>query len=195
MPIELVGPLREPTHPAWIKTALADFNAVLVDHVHAEKKAAANCMTLITAYPEYSELVTALIKVAQEELRHFQQVYDIMQQRGVALCRDDGDAYAQAMRKLVRSGRRERLLDLLLVSALIEARSAERLALLGEGLSEPSLKTFYQRLAHTEAGHYQLFVDLAEQIFGTNNVTPRLDDLARAEAEIMAALPCRARMH
>ena len=188
--------LRSRTAPHWADRACADLPAVLTDHAHCEKKAAASAMSLIAAFPEKIRLVRAMARLAQEELAHFRQVYDRLQDRGITLTRDQGDPYARALRKLVRpQPDADRLTDLLLISALIEARSHERLALLADALSDPDLRRFYATLAVAEAGHARLFVDLARTYANPDAVDARLDTLALAEAEIVAKLPVEPRIH
>ncbi|AKU92775.1 tRNA-(ms[2]io[6]A)-hydroxylase [Vulgatibacter incomptus] len=154
-------PLRSKTDPRWIELATSRFDEVIVDHAHCEKKAAASAMALVTAYPDHDLLVKRLARLAHEELRHFRQVYDRISARGLKLSKDEGDPYVQSLIRLVRTTPAERRMDRLLVSALVEARSCERLELLSEALEDPELRSFYATLARAEAGHHTLFVDLA----------------------------------
>lgn len=184
------------TDPRWLPLALERFDEVLRDHAHCEKKAAAQALSLLASWPEHALLVQRMARLAQEELQHFRQVYDRLLARGLALGRDRGDPYARALRAEVRHRHeRTRLTDLLLVAALIEARSHERLALLAGGLEEPDLRRFYQALATAEAGHARLFVGLAEEYDDPAAVAARLGELAAREAEIVAELPLAPRIH
>jgi tRNA-(ms[2]io[6]A)-hydroxylase len=185
--------LRSATDPAWTTLAVARFDEVLVDHAHCEKKAAASAMALVAAHPESPRLVQRMARLAQEELRHFRQVHELIVARGLSLGRDPGDPYAQALLALVRTGARERRTDRLLVSALIEARSCERLGLLAGALPDPELRAFYARLARAEAGHTVLFGDLARE--DDPGADARLAQLAEAEAGIVARLPLAPRIH
>ena len=133
--------------------------------------------------------------LAIEELRHFRAVHEQLLVRGLTLTRDSGDPYAQRLLKQARHGRTERLVDRLLLAGLIEARSNERLELLAEALPEPAMREFYRGLARAEAGHAQLFLDLALQHDKPDTVRGRLAELARAEAEIVAELPIEPRIH
>jgi tRNA 2-(methylsulfanyl)-N6-isopentenyladenosine37 hydroxylase len=188
--------LQQPTDPGWLPVALADFDQVLLDHAHCEKKAASQALSLLAAFPERERLVRSMARLAQEEVGHFRQVYDRARARGLTLGRDHGDPYARALRKLVRHQRDEtRLVDLLLVAALIEARSHERLELLAGGLEDEELGRFYGTLAQAEAGHARLFVDLARDYAPPGEVDARLEALAAAEAEIVAGLPLVPRIH
>lgn len=186
--------LHAPTDPRWLPIALADLDRTLSDHAHCEKKAAASALKLVADHPGEPELVRALAKLAQEEMQHFLAVLAELGRRGVVLGSDEGDPYAQSLLKLVRGGSR-RLLDRLLVAALIEARSCERLALLAKGLADERLRELYRRLATSEAGHERLFVDLARRHAAGEDVGGRLEALAAAEARIVAALPLAPRIH
>lgn len=183
------------TSPEWTRLACAAIDDVLLDHAHCEKKAAASAMALVSAYPDHRELVTAMVKLAQEELRHFRQVHERIVDRGRVLGPDGGDPYVKALLKLSRSGFSDRRTDRLLLSALIEARSCERLQLLGDHLEDPELAQFYRALAKSEAGHYRLFVRLAKLYDRPEAVNARLSDLAAAEGEIVTQMPIEARVH
>ncbi len=183
------------TDPRWLEVALAGLDRVLVDHAHCEKKAAATAMSLVSTYPEHDLLVRRLSALAIEELRHFRAVCERLRARGLGLGADPGDPYARELRGLVRAPREQRLLDRLLIAGLIEARSCERLALLGEHLSDPELAGFYAWLARAESGHATLFVELAQTLVAAAPVSERLAELTRAEAGIVAALPIEPRIH
>jgi tRNA 2-(methylsulfanyl)-N6-isopentenyladenosine37 hydroxylase len=189
-----MDPLRSVTDEAWLPVALAGFARVLVDHAHCERKAAASALSLVNDYSDCDELVRRLTRLAQEELRHFEAVHKELRARGLSLSRDRGDPYAKLLLRHVRHGQRERRTDRLLVCSLIEARSCERLGLLGQGLGG-DLGRFYTRLATAEAGHHRLFVELASAYDEPGAVTQRLDELAEIEAEIVASLPIEPRIH
>jgi tRNA-(ms[2]io[6]A)-hydroxylase len=189
-----VSLLRSRTDPRWVEVALADLDRTLGDHVHCEKKAAATALKLIADHPDRPGLVRALAKLAQEETQHFLAVLVELQRRGAPLPSDGGDPYARALLQLVSHGR-ERLLDRLLVGALIEARRCERLQLLGAALPEERLRELYRRMARSEAGHERLLVDLAEEAYGPERTRARLDELAEAESRVVAALPLEPRIH
>lgn len=189
--------LRSQTAAGWAPCAADDLNATLADHAHCEKKAAASAIALINDYPSDDALVSALGRLAEEELGHFREVHARLLQRGVALGRDAGDPYARALLARVRQPNDERKLDRLLVCALIEARSCERFRLLGEELSrrgEDELSAWFSRLEASEAGHAGLFVHLARERFGAQ-ADARLDELTRDEASIVANLPNLPRIH
>jgi tRNA 2-(methylsulfanyl)-N6-isopentenyladenosine37 hydroxylase len=186
--------LRSASDPRWAAAALADLDKTLGDHAHCEKKAAASALKLIADHPDRPPLVRALAKLAQEESQHFLAVLVELQRRGAPLPPDHGDRYVQQLLALVRSGP-QRLLDRLLVCALVEARSCERLAILGEVLTDPGLRELYRRLAVSEAGHERLFVQLAGELAGEEISRRRLSELADAEARVVAALPLGPRIH
>ncbi len=187
--------LRSKTDPRWVDVALADFDRSLQDHAHCEKKAAASALKLVADFPDRAPMVRALAKLAQEELQHFLQVLAELERRKVGLPPDDGDPYAQALVKLVRHGQgpAAKLVDRLLVGALIEARSCERLWLLAGALPEPRLRELYARFAQSEGGHETLFVDLATEL--DPSAPARLAELADAEARLVAGLPLLPRIH
>jgi tRNA-(ms[2]io[6]A)-hydroxylase len=187
--------LRSATDPRWAPVAVAGLDRTLADHAHCEKKAAASALKLVADHPDRPDLVRALARLAQEELQHFLAVLAEMGRRGVALPTDEGDPYAQALVRLVRGGGEAALMDRLLVSALIEARSCERLLLLAEALPDPRLRDLYARFAQSEAGHERLFVDLARRHGGEAAADARLEALAEAEARIVRELPILPRIH
>jgi tRNA-(ms[2]io[6]A)-hydroxylase len=191
-----VAMLASSTPSSWVELACREIDAVLVDHAHCEKKAAASAMSLVAAYPGREELVLRMSALAMEELSHFRAVFDRLVARGLALGRDTGDPYAQRLVALARpSPDADRLVDRLLVFGLIEARSRERLALLGAHLSDPDLARFYEQLAQAEARHAEMFVDLARRYATVSVVSSRLEGLAAEEARIVAELPVAPRIH
>jgi tRNA-(ms[2]io[6]A)-hydroxylase len=185
--------LRSTTDPRWTAVAAGGLASTLADHAHCEKKAAASALKLVADYPDRPEQVRALAKLAQEELSHLLAVNVEMARLGIAPTPDEGDPYAQALVRLVRSGPHA-LVDRLLVSALIEARSCERLVLLAEVLPDPRLRDLYARFAKSEGGHERLFVDLAVAA-GGEAARERLGVLAEEEARVVAGLPIVARIH
>jgi tRNA 2-(methylsulfanyl)-N6-isopentenyladenosine37 hydroxylase len=186
--------LQLETSPAWTALALSRFDEVLVDHAHCEKKAAAHALSLLASFPDVPGLPRAMARLAREEAGHLGQVLALLDQRGLSLGRDHGDPYAQGLLKRARTPRRERIVDMLLVSALIEERSRERLELLGRHLPDSGLRAFYSKLAASEAGHGALFVRLARKV-APAEAAPRLAALAREEAVLVRDLPLRAGIH
>jgi tRNA-(ms[2]io[6]A)-hydroxylase len=184
--------LRTPTDPRWAAIAVADLGRTLQDHAHCEKKAAASAVKLVADHPDRPVQVRTLARLAQEELQHFLQVLSELSARGLSLPPDPGDPYAQALLGHVRGGP-GRLCDRLLVCALIEARSCERLQLLAAALPDARLAGVYARLAQAEAGHERLFLDLARE--ADPGADARLAALATEEARIVAGLPLLPRIH
>lgn len=193
-----VAALRVPTPPGWAEVAVADLPATMSDHAHAEKKAASSALALLSRAPERTELVRRMARLATEELGHLERVLAHLRARRWRLRPDRPDRYAGQLLGLRRSGGTAGLVDRLLCAALIEARSWERLYLLGAALdtgADPDLAAFYRELAASEAGHYRLFVELARRECPDEDVDARLEELAGAEAEIVLALPHAARIH
>ena len=187
--------LQVPTDAGWLPHALAHFDEVLVDHAHCEKKAAANALSLLQAYPTVPGLPAQMARLAREEAAHLARVLQLMERRGLTLGRDAGDPYAQGLQRLLRTGAAERQLDRFLVAGIIEARSHERLALLASGLEDAGLQRFYGELAQSEDGHTRLFERLALAVAAPDVVAQRLDALLTAEAALVRALPLRAAVH
>lgn len=185
--------LRSATDPRWVEVALSDLDATLIDHAHCEKKAVATALKLVADHPDRPALVRPLAKLAQEELQHFLAMVAEVERRGARLTTDQGDPYVQGLLKLMGHGA-GRLTDQLLVMALVEARSCERMLLLGERLPDERLRELYRRLAQSEAGHEALFVELAV-VVGGEAARARLAVLAEAEARLVAELPLLPRMH
>ncbi|MGE5181172.1 MAG: tRNA isopentenyl-2-thiomethyl-A-37 hydroxylase MiaE [Acidobacteriota bacterium] len=183
-----------PTGPRWLEVALADLDAVHADHLHCERKAAQSALSLIRSYPERADLVEAMARLAHDETRHVVQVSRLMQRRGQPAAYDFGDDYAQALREHVRKREPERLLDRLLVFAIIEGRSAERLALLAGALPEPEAAKLYASLAEAEVRHRDTFLALARDA-APATWRARAKELAELEARILAARTFVARIH
>lgn len=183
------------TSAAWLPLALERFNEVLADHAHCEKKAAANALSLIQLYPDVPGLAAKMARLAREESAHLAKVLELLDERGLALPHDLGDPYAKGLQLLLRHGSEQRRLDRLLIAGIIEARSAERLQLLADGLTDPPLKKFYRELAVSEDGHQELFVRLAHQVSGAAAADARLHELLVAEGQLIERLPIRAAVH
>jgi tRNA-(ms[2]io[6]A)-hydroxylase len=187
--------LKSDTSSAWIAAALANLDEILIDHVHCEKKAAATALALINRYPQHTSLVRRMAEHASEELEHVTRVLAHVERRGRVLTRDTGDAYVQELLALVRKDEPQRMLDTLICAALIEARSCERFTLLAAALPEGEVKSMYTDLIASEAGHYSMFLAMAREYCVRENVDARFDELASAEAAILAKLPNEPRMH
>jgi tRNA-(ms[2]io[6]A)-hydroxylase len=187
--------LQTPTSDAWLTQALGDLDTILLDHSHCERKAAGVALNLMFRYPSNEKLVRSLTAIAQEELSHFEQVNQWLEKRGVPLRSLPAPPYGAALSREVRRQEPERLLDSLLVAALIEARSHERLGLLADHCPEPDLARFYRSLMASEARHYGIYWVLATTYFDRGTVGDRLETLAQREGEILATLYPQPRIH
>lgn len=190
--------LKLPTDPRWVDLASLSLEYILTDHAFCEQKAATQCITLIQLYPEKQELVDALGPIVTEEWGHFRMVWAEMKKRGYTLGRQRKDEYVNMLLQNQPKGlpKEQILLHKLLICALIEARSCERFRLLSEGLEEEALRKFYYKFMVSEAGHYRLFIDLAEQYFPTEKVRSTWQDWLRIEEKILVELTPRGdRMH
>jgi tRNA-(ms[2]io[6]A)-hydroxylase len=190
--------LLSATDPKWIDTALEHYDAILLDHLHCELKAASNATSLVGRYPNHPRVVRELTALAREELEHVTQVYDELERRGVRAHPPESDPYAIALRRVTSakpSYVADGLLDRLVVGALIEARSCERFSILKERAPTEPLRAWYAELFASEARHYRLFASLAEEIAGVDVARDRIAWLAAREAEIVADLPLVARVH
>lgn len=190
--------LELPTDPRWVDIASMNIEDVLVDHAYCEQKAASSCISLITLYPERTELVAMLTPVVAEEWAHFERVLEELTKRGFALGRQRKDEYVERLYKVIRKGgnRDQQLVEKLLMNALIEARSCERFKLLWKNIVDEGLSKFYYELMVSEAGHYKNFLQLAKTYMPEDYVMKRWNELLEEEASIMASLDVRGdRMH
>lgn len=187
--------LRAPTSSAWVELVLANLDQVLLDHAQCERKAAGVALSLINRYPSDAELVNTMTAIAQEELSHFQQVNQWLEWRQIPLGPLPPPPYGAKLREQVRRDEPCRLLDLLLVSALIEARSHERLGLLAQHCVDVELASFYRGLMASEARHYGAYWLLACDRFNPDQVHCRLDQLAQVESQILTSLYPEPRIH
>lgn len=185
--------LQLPTDPRWVDLASISLEAILTDHAYCEQKAATSCISLIQRYSDREKLVAELAPIVTEEWGHFRLVLAELQKRGLKLGRQRKDVYVNKLIDFQRTGGRleDRLLDQLLTMALIEARSCERFKRLSEGLADPYLQQFYRRFMESEAGHYTLFIELAETYLPKEQVRIRWKEWLAYEAEIMKSQELR----
>jgi tRNA-(ms[2]io[6]A)-hydroxylase len=183
-----------PSDPRWLEVALTDLDAVHADHLHCERKAAQSALSLIRSYPERADLVEAMARLAHDETRHVVQVARLLVRRGQPASYDLGDDYAAQLRTLIRGREPERLLDRLLVFAVIEGRSAERLGLLAGALEDEKARELYASLAEAEVRHRDSFLALARDA-APATWRARAAELATAEAELLAHRTILARIH
>ncbi len=186
--------LRAATPRAWVDAALADLPTLLVDHANCEKKAASTALALIFAYPEDRTLNVALSRLAREELKHFEQVERLMKKLDLPHRRLKPGRYASELRKLVRTHEPKRKLDLMIVHALIEARSCERFRLLAKRLPE-DVGALYEQLERSEARHFEIYLQFAQREFDADEITARLELIATREAELAISVDRELRFH
>ena len=188
-------PLRFPTPPEWVQCVMNNFDSFLLDHAAAEKKASGMALSMLSHYPDRIDLVIAMTDLAIEELTHYREVVKWIHSRGLQTAADTKDHYVLALRKHIRKESEEYLLDRLLVGSVIEARGAERFALVAEALEDISLKKFYQSIAKSEERHYELFLELAKKYLAPPVVEKRWGELLAIEADIVKTLPIQAALH
>ena len=188
--------LRLLTDPRWANIAEGNLEEILTDHAWCEQKATTNAITIITMCPEYPEIVTELLKIAQEELEHFQMVHEIIKKRGYEFGRERKDDYVgQLFKFIVQGTRKEYIIDRMLFAAMIEARSCERFRVLTENVKDEELKTFYKNLMISEAGHYTTFIGFARQLGDVEKVNLRWEEWLDYEAEIIKSYGKKETIH
>ncbi len=188
--------LRLLTDPRWANIAEGNLEEILTDHAWCEQKATTNAITIITMCPEYPEIVTELLKIAQEELEHFQMVHEIIKKRGYEFGRERKDDYVgQLFKFIVQGTRKEYIIDRMLFAAMIEARSCERFRVLTENIKDEELKTFYKDLMISEAGHYTTFIGFARQLGDVEKVNLRWEEWLDYEAEIIKSYGKKETIH
>jgi len=184
-------PLTASSPAGWVQAACSDLDSLLVDHAYCELKAASTALSLVVRFAERPALTDAMADLAREEMKHFDRVHALIRGRGKTLTRIQGDRYVKKLRELCDAS----LLDSLVQSAFIEARSCERFRLLAEAPLPEDLREFYAELARAEARHHELFLELASTEVGVERVRARVAELAPRESEIVAGLPLEARIH
>jgi tRNA-(ms[2]io[6]A)-hydroxylase len=183
-----------PTRSNWLEVALADLDAVHADHLHCERKAAQSALSLMRSYPDRLDLCEAMARLAHDETRHVVQVQQLMKRRAQPATFDHGDDYAAALREQIRKREPDRLLDRLLVFAVIEGRSAERLGMLAAALPDEKDRALYASLATAEVRHRDIFLSLARDA-APESWRERATWFAELEAEVMVDRPVTARIH
>ncbi|HSK12426.1 MAG TPA: tRNA-(ms[2]io[6]A)-hydroxylase [Phnomibacter sp.] len=190
--------LQLPTDPRWVDLASLSLEDILTDHAWCEQKAATSCISLIQKYSDHEELVNELVPIVSEEWGHFRLVVQELRKRKLRLGKQRKDEYVNALLNFETKGGAEqmRLLDKLLICALIEARSCERFKRLSEGLDDEYLCQFYRRFMESEAGHYRTFIDLARKYVDEDKVWERWQEWLDHEASVMQQIALRGdRMH
>ena len=190
--------LKLPTDPRWVNLAEKSLEEILTDHAYCEQKAASSCISMIQLFPEYERMVEEVSPVVTEEWGHFRMVLKELKRRNLKLGWQRPDQYVNELMKFqIKGGSRDQqLLERLLMAALIEARSCERFRLLSEGLEDDDLKKFYHEFMVSEAGHYRMFIDLANEYCGKEKTKARWQEWLDFEAELMNRLEVKGeRMH
>lgn len=181
--------LKLPTDPRWVNIVESNIDEILTDHAWCEQKAATNALSMVVNNPNYTELVTALIKLAKEELEHFEMVHDLIKSRGLVLGLERKDNYVNELYKFMQKGgsRLSSLVDRLLFSAMIEARSCERFRVLSENIKDKELAKFYRDLMISEAGHYTMFIGFAREYGKGIDIDKRWKEWLEYEASIISS--------
>ena len=182
------------TPQRWVESAIQDVPTLLIDHANCEKKAAATAMSLMHRHTEHPALLNKMSRLAREELRHFEQVIKIMERRGIEYTLVTASRYAAGLRDLVRKKDPGRLVDTLVVGALIEARSCERFAALMPHLDE-ELGAFYASLLKSESRHFQDYLKLAADLAGEDELESRLSVFRARELELIESPDRELRFH
>ncbi|MEP6628443.1 MAG: tRNA-(ms[2]io[6]A)-hydroxylase [Ginsengibacter sp.] len=185
--------LKLVTDPRWVDLAAISLEDILTDHAWCEQKAANSCISLIQKYNDKDELVNELAPIVTEEWGHFRQVVAELRKRNLPLGKQRKDEYVNKLLEFQKKGGspEERFLDQLLTMALIEARSCERFKRLSEGLEDPYMKNFYRKFMESEAGHYTLFINLADTYLPKEKVRKRWKEWIAFETDVMLNMEVR----
>jgi len=185
--------LQLPSDPRWVDLAHISLEEILTDHAYCEQKAATSCISLIQRYSEKEKLVTELAPIVTEEWGHFRLVLAELRKRKLSLGKQRKDEYVNKLMPFQKKdgSDQDRFLDKLLIFALVEARSCERFKRLSEGLNDSYLSNFYRRFMESEAGHYTLFIELAETYVDKEKVRKRWQEWLKYEADVMKNLDVR----
>ncbi|MFT7092104.1 MAG: tRNA-(ms[2]io[6]A)-hydroxylase [Candidatus Azotimanducaceae bacterium] len=172
------------TPDAWLEAAVEQLPTLLIDHANCEKKAASTALNLMYRYVLHPELLQQLSRLAREELRHFEQVLEILQARDIQYEQISSARYAGEMRKSVRTHEPARLIDMLVVSAIVEARSCERFSRLVDVLDD-ELASFYGSLLKSEARHFKVYLDFAKK-FAETSIEDRVQHFLELDRELIS---------
>lgn len=185
--------LKLATDPRWVNIAEKSLEDILTDHAWCEQKAATSGVSLIVHYSDKEKLVEEVTPLVAEEWGHFRKVLKELKARGLKLGKQRKDEYVVKLLQLKNNGgsREEKILEDLLICAMIEARSCERFRLLSLHISDEKLKEFYHEFMVSEAGHYRMFLDLALEYHPAERVKQRWEEILNAEAEILKSLELR----
>ena len=189
--------LKLPTDPRWVNIVEKNIEEILTDHAYCEQKAATNAINIIVKFPEKSDLVSAMLELAKEELQHFEMVHIKLIERGFVLGRERRDEYVNLLYSFMRSGESRSLqcVDRLLFGAMIEARSCERFSVLSENINDADLKEFYKMLMISEANHYTMFLGFARKYADGIDVEKRWQEWLDYEGEIIKGFGQKETIH
>lgn len=189
--------LKLPTDPRWVNIVEKNISEILTDHAYCEQKAASNAISIVVKHPEKTDLVKAMLELAQEELQHFQRVHDKLVERGFVLGKERKDEYVNLLYDFQRKGgaRTTQLIDRLLFGAMIEARSCERFRVLSENIKDADLAAFYHELMISEANHYTLFIGFARQYAEGEDIDKRWQEWLDYEGEIIRSFGKKETIH
>lgn len=182
--------LKLPTDPRWVNVVEKNIEEILTDHAYCEQKAASNAISVVVKFPEYPDLVKAMIEIAQEELEHFDLVHEKILERDMKLGRERKDPYVADLRsylgkKYQGGSTASHFVNSMLVAAMIEARSCERFKILSEEIDDADLREFYRSLMESEARHYTTFLGFARKYGQEIDVDGRWKDFLEFEASLM----------
>ncbi|MBN9282834.1 MULTISPECIES: tRNA-(ms[2]io[6]A)-hydroxylase [Flavobacterium] len=179
--------LKLKTDPRWVNIVESNIQEILTDHAWCEQKAASNAISIITNNSEKEELVTEMLKIAKEEIEHFELVHELIKEKGLTLGRERKDDYVNELYKFLKKdgSRNDSLIDRLLFSAMIEARSCERFKVLSQNIKDQKLATFYRDLMISEAGHYTTFLGFARKYTEKVDVDKRWQEWIEFETSII----------
>ena len=189
--------LQLATDPRWVNIVEANIEEILTDHAWCEQKAASNAIYIIVNNSDKVELVTEMLRIAREELEHFEQVHEVIKKRGLVLGRERKDDYVGELVKFMKKdgSRNDALIERLLFAAMIDARRCERLKVLSTNISDPELAQFYRELMISEAGHYTTFLKFARQYSESIDVDKRWKEWIAFEASIITKYGNKERVH
>jgi tRNA-(ms[2]io[6]A)-hydroxylase len=182
--------LKMATDPRWVNIVEKNIEEILIDHAFCEQKAASNAISIIVQYPQYPDLVDAMVEICKEEMEHFKMVHEKLKERGFKLGFERKDPYVNDLSKYLKKNqndgsRQGHFVKQMLFAAMIEARSCERFKILSEELKDPDLKTFYRLLMESEARHYITFLNFAKKYGGKIDVNQKWNDFLVFESELM----------
>lgn len=189
--------LQLKTDPKWVNIVESNIEEILTDHAWCEQKAATNAISMIINNSEKEELVTALIEIAREEMEHFQMVHNLIKERDLEFGRERKDNYVNELFKFCKKdgSREQALVERLLFSAMIEARSCERFKVLSENIDDEKLATFYKDLMISEAGHYTTFLNFARKYGNVEQVNIRWKEWIAFESELITNYGTKETIH